>query len=127
MYGWRWRGPRRFLKKSRLWRTPKPSGTPVTGSKPCVYLWCGRKRQRNRPSCLISPLQREVNRMFGYMSKQALDYTQSLCEKNPLTYPRTDSRYLTDDMAETTSVVLHLAARTPPFDTCAEFFLILLY
>ena len=37
-------------------------------------------------------------------------------------YPRTDSRYLTSDMAETASVVLHLAARLPPFDACPEFF-----
>ena len=49
--GWRWRAPRRFLKKSRLWRMPRPSGTLVTGSKPCVYPWCGRKRRRSRPSC----------------------------------------------------------------------------
>ena len=37
-------------------------------------------------------------------------------------YPRTDSRHLTGDMAETASVVLHLAARVPPFDACPEFF-----
>ena len=51
MCGWRWREPRRFLKKSRLWRMPRPSGTPVTGSKPCVYPWYGRKRRRSHPSC----------------------------------------------------------------------------
>ncbi len=56
--------------------------------------------------------------MFGYTAKQTLDYAQSLYEKKLLTYPRTDSRYLTGDMAETASVVLHLAARVVPFDTC---------
>ena len=37
--------------------------------------------------------------MFGYTAKQTLDYAQSLYEKKLLTYPRTDSRYLTVDMA----------------------------
>ena len=60
--------------------------------------------------------------MFGYTAKQTLDYSQSLYEKKLLTYPRTDSRYLTGDMAETASVVLHLAARVTPFDACPEFF-----
>ena len=59
---------------------------------------------------------------FGYTAKQTLDYAQSLYEKKLLTYPRTDSRYLTGDMAETASVVLHLAARVTPFDACPEFF-----
>ncbi len=57
-----------------------------------------------------------------YTAKQTLDYAQSLYEKKLLTYPRTDSRYLTSDMAETTSCVLHLAASVPPFDSCGNFF-----
>lgn len=60
--------------------------------------------------------------MFGYTAKQTLDYAQSLYEKKLLTYPRTDSRYLTADMAETALAVLHLAAKVPPFDGCREFF-----
>ena len=63
--------------------------------------------------------------MFGYTAKQTLDYAQSLYEKKLLTYPRTDSRYLTGDMAETASVVLYLAAQVPPFDACPDFFLML--
>ena len=70
----------------------------------------------------LTALQREANRVFGYTAKQALDYAQSLYEKKLLTYPRTDSRYLTVDMAETASVVLHLAAQVPPFDACPDFF-----
>ena len=70
----------------------------------------------------LTTLQREANRVFGYTAKQTLDYAQSLYEQKLLTYPRTDSRYLTVDMAETASVVLHLAARVPPFDACPEFF-----
>ena len=70
----------------------------------------------------LTTLQREANRVFSYTAKQTLDYAQSLYEKKLLTYPRTDSRYLTGDMAETASVVLHLAARVPPFDACPDFF-----
>ena len=67
-------------------------------------------------------MQREANRIFGYTAKQTLDYAQSLYEKKLLTYPRTDSRYLTSDMAETASCVIHLAAKVPPFDGCSSFF-----
>ena len=83
-----------------------------------------REQKKESPPKLydLTTLQREANRVFGYTAKQTLDYAQSLYEKKLLTYPRTDSRYLTVDMAETASVVLHLAARVPPFDTCPEFF-----
>ena len=70
----------------------------------------------------LTTLQREANRLFGYTAKQTLDYAQSLYEKKLLTYPRTDSRYLTSDMAETVSCVIHLAAKLPPFDSCTDFF-----
>ena len=70
----------------------------------------------------LTTLQREANRLFGYTAKQTLDYAQSLYEKKLLTYPRTDSRYLTSDMAETASCVIHLAAKLPPFDCCSNFF-----
>ena len=43
-------------------------------------------------------MQREANRLFGFTAKQTLDYAQTLYEKKLLTYPRTDSQYLTDDM-----------------------------
>ena len=83
-----------------------------------------REKKTERPPKLydLTTLQREANRVFGYTAKQTLDYAQSLYEKKLLTYPRTDSRYLTSDMAETASVVLHLAARVAPFDACPEFF-----
>ena len=88
----------------------------------CVSLVREKKTEKPPKLYDLTTLQREANRMFGYTAKQTLDYAQSLYEKKLLTYPRTDSRYLTGDMAETASVVLHLAARVPPFDTCAEFF-----
>lgn len=49
----------------------------------------------------LTTLQRESNRLFGYTAKQTLDYTQSLYEKKLVTYPRTDSRYITEDMRDT--------------------------
>ena len=88
----------------------------------CVSLV--REKKTEQPSKLydLTTLQREANRVFGYTAKQTLDYAQSLYEKKLLTYPHTDSRYLTGDMTETASVVLHLAARVPPFDACPKFF-----
>ena len=81
-----------------------------------------REQKKEQPPKLydLTTLQREANRMFGYTAKQTLDYAQSLYEKKLLTYPRTDSRYLTSDMAETASCVIHLAAKVPPFDGCAS-------
>ena len=46
----------------------------------------------------LTTLQRDANRLLGYTAQQSLDYLQSLYEKKLCTYPRTDSRYLTDDM-----------------------------
>ena len=88
----------------------------------CVSLVREKKAEKPPKLYDLTTLQREANRVFGYTAKQTLDYAQSLYEKKLLTYPRTDSRYLPGDMAETASVVLHLAARVPPFDACPEFF-----
>ena len=63
----------------------------------------------------LTSLQREANRIFGYTAKQTLDLAQSLYEKKLLTYPRTDSSYLTDDMEETAAKVIALLCGTLPF------------
>ena len=83
-----------------------------------------KEQKKEQPPKLydLTTLQREANRLFGYTAKQTLDYAQSLYEKKLLTYPRTDSRYLTSDMEETASCVIHLAAKLPPFDGCGNFF-----
>jgi len=59
-----------------------------------------REKKTEQPPKLydLTTLQREANRLFGFTAKQALDYAQTLYEKKLLTYPRTDSQYLTDDM-----------------------------
>ena len=60
-----------------------------------------RKEKSERPPALydLTTLQRDANRLLGYSAQQTLDYTQALYEKKFVTYPRTDSRYLTEDMA----------------------------
>lgn len=54
----------------------------------------------------LTALQRAANRYFGFSAKQTLDYLQSLYEKKLVTYPRTDSRYLTEDMKQTVNEML---------------------
>ena len=81
------------------------------------------QKKENPPKLYdLTTLQREANRIFGYTAKQTLEYAQSLYEKKLLTYPRTDSRYLTADMEETATVLVHLAAKLPPFDACSNFY-----
>lgn len=69
----------------------------------------------------LTTLQREANKIYGYTAKQTLDYAQSLYEKKLLTYPRTDSRYLTEDMADTVKSIIDTAATLSPFDALKEF------
>ncbi|MCQ4742688.1 DNA topoisomerase [Blautia producta] len=68
----------------------------------------------------LTTLQRECNRIYGYTAQQALDYVQSLYEKKLVTYPRTDSQYLTEDMQATAaSLVLWLREHMPFGKGCA--------
>ena len=63
----------------------------------------------------LTSLQREANRIFGYTAKQTLDLAQALYEKRLLTYPRTDSSYLTDDMGDTAAGILTMLCEKLPF------------
>lgn len=56
----------------------------------------------------LTSLQRDANKYYGFTAQQTLDYTQSLYEKKLVTYPRTDSRFLTDDMGDTTDNLCRL-------------------
>ena len=60
-----------------------------------------RKEKSENPPLLydLTALQRDANRLLGFTAQQTLDYAQSLYEKRLTTYPRTDSRFLTEDMA----------------------------
>lgn len=58
-----------------------------------------KEKQEKAPALFdLTTLQREANKKLGYTAQQTLDYTQSLYEKKLVSYPRTDSRFLTDDM-----------------------------
>ena len=69
--------------------------------KPITVTGVTKKEIRTAPPKLfdLTTLQREANKVFSFTAKQTLDYLQSLYEKKLVTYPRTDSRFLTDDMA----------------------------
>jgi len=60
--------------------------------------------------CDLTTLQREANRTLGYTAQQTLDYLQALYEKKLCTYPRTDSRFLTDDMESAVPDLVSAAA-----------------
>ena len=76
-----------------------------------------RKEKSEKPPALydLTALQRDANRLLGYTAQQTLDYLQNLYEKKLCTYPRTDSRYLTSDMAENLPVLVNLVANAMPF------------
>ena len=60
----------------------------------------------------LTTFQREANRLYGFTAQQTLDYTQSLYEMKLVTYPRTDSRYITEDMSDTARNIALLAVST---------------
>lgn len=81
------------------------------------------KKKKRTPAPLLydlTELQREADRRYGYSAKQTLNYMQSLYEKHKvLTYPRTDSRYLTPDLVGTLKERL-AACRVGPYKAMAS-------
>ena len=75
------------------------------------------REKSEKPPALydLTTLQRDANRLLGFTAQQTLDYLQNLYEKKLCTYPRTDSRYLTSDMAEGLPVLVNLTANAMPF------------
>ena len=63
----------------------------------------------------LTALQREANRLYGFTAKQTLDYAQALYEKRLLTYPRTDSKYITSDMEGSTKELITGLCSLLPF------------
>lgn len=80
-----------------------------------------KKQKSTQPPKLydLTLLQRDGDRLFGYTAQQVLDYAQALYEKKLLTYPRTDSNYLTEDMKDTIPALCELAASALPFSVAA--------
>ena len=73
----------------------------------CISVKSEKKTEQPPKLYDLTTLQREANRLFSFTAKQTLDYAQQLYEKKLLTYPRTDSQYLTEDMGQT---VQHLVS-----------------
>ena len=63
----------------------------------------------------LTTLQREANRLFGYTAAKTLESAQSLYESKLITYPRTDSNYLSDDMEMTARSVITASLEVYPF------------
>ena len=76
-----------------------------------------REKKTEQPPKLydLTTLQREANCLFGFTAKQTLDYAQQLYEKKLLTYPRTDSQYLTEDMGQTAQHLVSALLGLLPF------------
>ena len=76
-----------------------------------------RQEKSEKPSKLydLTTLQREANRLYGYTAQQTLDCVQLLYEKKLCTYPRTDSQFLTEDMAAGLPVLCETVATVLPF------------
>ena len=81
-----------------------------------------RKDKSEKPPALydLTTLQRDANRLLGFTAQQTLDYLQNLYEKKLCTYPRTDSRYLTSDMAASLPELVQLTAGAMPFSNGME-------
>ena len=71
-----------------------------------------RRKRSEKATVLydLTTLQRDANRSLGYTAQQTLDYLQSLYEKKLCTYPRTDSKFLTEDMKDSVSIIAAISA-----------------
>jgi DNA topoisomerase-3 len=73
------------------------------------------KKTINSPKLYdLTTLQREANRIYGFTAQQTLDYAQSLYENRCISYPRTDSRYLTEDMSVTATNMINVILQALP-------------
>lgn len=87
----------------------------------CVSLTKEKKTAAPPKLFDLTSLQREANKIYGYTAKQTLDLAQTLYEKRLLTYPRTDSAFLTDDMEDTAAKTVTMLSGKLPFMEGAEF------
>lgn len=101
-FGWFTATSEKFKKKSEADAVIPKAGEPVV-----VKSVTSKEKTEKAPALYdLTTLQRDANRQLGYTAQQTLDYVQSLYEKKLCTYPRTDSRYLTDDMADGVNAVV---------------------
>ena len=98
-----------FTATSEKFKKKSGSDAVIPGAnEPVVVKSVTSKEKTEKAPALydLTTLQRDANRQLGYTAQQTLDYVQSLYEKKLCTYPRTDSRYLTDDMADGVNAVV---------------------
>lgn len=113
-----------FVKRSR----GKPvryfaSGMPETGNPDCKELeiriarnWKSGTQKNRSPDCKnLDGSNTKINRMFGYTAQQTLDAVQEMYEQKLVTYPRTDSQYLTDEMGESTETLIQMLLGKMPY------------
>lgn len=83
---------------------------------PLVVTKVEKKEEQMNPPLLfdLTELQREMNRRFGYTADQTLRIAQNLYEQKRITYPRTDSRYLSSDLQPTIAPLLKALRRLKP-------------
>lgn len=92
-----------------------------TGANAAVTKAEKKEKSENPPALYdLTSLQRDANRVLGFTAQQTLDYTQNLYEKKLVTYPRTDSRYLTDDMADMLPNLVQTVFKTLPVEGVAD-------
>ena len=98
-----------FTAVSEKFKKKADAEAAVSGcGKPALVKSVTSKEKTEKAPALydLTTLQRDANRLLGYTAQQTLDYVQSLYEKRLCTYPRTDSRFLTDDMADSVKAIV---------------------
>lgn len=91
-----------------------------SGPAKVISVECKEKSEKAPALYDLTTLQRDANRALGYTAQQTLDYTQSLYEKKLCTYPRTDSRFLTDDMAASVPAIAAVSASLLGLDSISD-------
>ena len=107
-----------FKASSERYKKKLEAETVSKGCSVATVTKAERKEKSEKPPALydLTSLQRDANRVLGYTAQQTLDYTQNLYEKKLVTYPRTDSRFLTEDMAHSLPDLVKMAFNTFPVD-----------
>ena len=86
------------------------------GKSATVTEWKKEQKKQYPPKLYdLTTLQREANRFFGYTAQETLESLQEMYENKLVTYPRTDSQYITENMAETVHTILSGIPKIAPF------------
>ena len=112
-----------YHKTLNVGRVQTPTLKAACEAETAVCVSLTKEKKTTAPPKLfdLTSLQREANKIYGYTAKQTLDLAQTLYEKRLLTYPRTDSAFLTDDMGDTAAKTVTMLSGKLPFMEGAEF------